>query len=36
MEPALEMAGYGLLMWVTGFAMSHKILVGKKVLESIT
>ena len=36
MEPALQMAGYGLLMWITGFGVSFKILTAKRLMEVTT
>lgn len=36
MEPVLEMARYGLAMWVTGFAASYKILTMKRLMEVTT
>ncbi|GEM_PF-4492725 len=36
MEPALEVAGYGLAMWGIGFVMSHKILTMKRLMEVTT
>lgn len=35
MEAALTVAGYGVLMWASGYAVSYKILTAKRLMEEM-